>query len=265
MVRKQHLWIALALTIVAAPVKAETIQVTIDKLVFSPATVEAKVGDTIEWVNKDVFAHTATVKGGWEVMIPPKKSASLTLKAAESGRLFLPLPPQHEGPHQGGAIAGAWDRGRGRDPTIWEVRRAQGGCAGKDRVCVCGRRQRRRHSGWHAGTRSRAAALQRIWFVGSSVGALNEAYYAGDPTIEGNSTVETIWRELCRRDVFPFTWKTMIGFIVPSRFSCDVGPAAPTLRGKGLSVATNANEVDPNCPGHSSPRSSKRLKHRLYS
>lgn len=24
----------------------------------------------------------ATVKGGWEVMIPPKKSASLTLKAA---------------------------------------------------------------------------------------------------------------------------------------------------------------------------------------
>ena len=60
----------LALTMYAAPVKAETIQVTIDKLAFSPATVEAKVGDTIVWVNKDVFAHTATVKDGWDVMIP---------------------------------------------------------------------------------------------------------------------------------------------------------------------------------------------------
>src|SRR5205807_2362695 len=76
-------WLAaLALAFTVMPAAATTIQVTIDKLVFSPATVEAKVGDTIEWVNKDVVAHTATVKGGWEVMIPPKKSASLTLKAA---------------------------------------------------------------------------------------------------------------------------------------------------------------------------------------
>jgi plastocyanin len=81
---KRYLWIALTLPICASPVQAETIQVTIDKLVFSPATVEAKVGDTIIWVNKDVFAHTATVKGDWDVMIPPKKTASLTLKKAES-------------------------------------------------------------------------------------------------------------------------------------------------------------------------------------
>jgi plastocyanin len=87
-VPKRHLWIALALIIGAAPVKAETIEVTIDKLVFSPATVEAKVGDTIKWVNKDVFAHTATVKGGWEVMIPPKASASLTLQKAEAVDYF---------------------------------------------------------------------------------------------------------------------------------------------------------------------------------
>ena len=40
---------------------ADTIQVTIDKLVFAPAEISAKVGDTIEWVNKDAFAHTATV------------------------------------------------------------------------------------------------------------------------------------------------------------------------------------------------------------
>ncbi len=69
---------AVAMSIV--PAQAETIQVTIDKLVYSPAEVKAKVGDTIEWVNKDVFAHTATVKGDWDVMIPAKKNASFVLK-----------------------------------------------------------------------------------------------------------------------------------------------------------------------------------------
>ncbi|MBZ9674107.1 amicyanin [Mesorhizobium sp. B3-2-1] len=97
MVPKRHLWFPLALTFIAAPVKAETIQVTIDKLVFSPATIEAKVGDTIEWVNKDMFAHTATVKGGWDVMIPPKKSASLTLKAAGAVDYFCRFHPNMKG------------------------------------------------------------------------------------------------------------------------------------------------------------------------
>ncbi|UVK37603.1 cupredoxin family copper-binding protein [Mesorhizobium sp. AR10] len=94
---KRHLLLALLLTIGASPVRAETIVVTIDKLVFSPATVEAKVGDTIEWVNKDVFAHTATVKGGWEVMIPPKASASLTLQTAEAVDYFCRFHPNMKG------------------------------------------------------------------------------------------------------------------------------------------------------------------------
>ena len=38
----------------SVPAHAETIRVSIDKLVFSPANISAKVGDTIEWVN-DVF------------------------------------------------------------------------------------------------------------------------------------------------------------------------------------------------------------------
>ena len=49
--------------------------------------------------------------------------------------------------------------------------------------------------------------------VGSSVGALNGAYYAGNPTIEGVQRLETIWRGLRRNDVFPLTWKTMVGFL----------------------------------------------------
>ena len=39
----------LALVVAATPAAAETIQVTIDKLVFSPATVEAKQGDVVRY------------------------------------------------------------------------------------------------------------------------------------------------------------------------------------------------------------------------
>ena len=49
--------------------------------------------------------------------------------------------------------------------------------------------------------------------VGSSVGALNGAFYAGDPTLDGVRRLETIWRGLTRNDVFPITWKTLLGFL----------------------------------------------------
>src|SRR6202012_292554 len=49
--------------------------------------------------------------------------------------------------------------------------------------------------------------------VGSSVGALNGAYYAGDPSLRGVLQLETIWRGLTRHDVFPVTWRTMLGFL----------------------------------------------------
>ncbi|TGQ66603.1 MAG: amicyanin [Mesorhizobium sp.] len=93
----RELLVASTLTIVASPVLAATIEVTIDKLVFSPASVAAKVGDTIVWVNKDVFAHTATVKGGWDVMIPPKKSSSMIVKAAGAVDYFCRFHPNMKG------------------------------------------------------------------------------------------------------------------------------------------------------------------------
>ena len=49
--------------------------------------------------------------------------------------------------------------------------------------------------------------------VGSSVGALNGAYYAGNPSIEGIQRLDKIWRGLHRSDVFPLTWKTILGFL----------------------------------------------------
>ncbi len=54
--------------------------------------------------------------------------------------------------------------------------------------------------------------------VGSSVGSLNGAYYAGNPTLEGIERLETIWRGLRRSDVFPVNWKAMLGFLVRRDF-----------------------------------------------
>ena len=48
---------------------------------------------------------------------------------------------------------------------------------------------------------------------GSSVGAVNAAYYAGTPTLDGITALEAIWRSLRRQDVFPVTWQTLFGFI----------------------------------------------------
>jgi NTE family protein len=49
--------------------------------------------------------------------------------------------------------------------------------------------------------------------VGSSVGALNGAFYAGDPTLKGVERLQTIWRGLTRQDVFPMSWRTVLSFL----------------------------------------------------
>jgi plastocyanin len=62
---------------------AETIQIVMENLVISPAAATAKVGDTIEWINKDIFLHTATARNGdWDVTMPPKKTVTLVLNKA---------------------------------------------------------------------------------------------------------------------------------------------------------------------------------------
>ena len=62
---------------------AATIQITMENLVISPAETSAKVGDTIEWINKDIFAHTATARNGdFDVTMPPKKTVTSFLKKA---------------------------------------------------------------------------------------------------------------------------------------------------------------------------------------
>jgi plastocyanin len=74
---------ALALGMTSVSAHAATIQITMENLVISPAEASAKVGDTIEWINKDIFAHTATAQNSdWDVTMPPKKTVTSVLKKA---------------------------------------------------------------------------------------------------------------------------------------------------------------------------------------
>jgi len=73
---------------------AATIQITMENLVISPAETSAKVGDTIELINKDIFVHTATARNGdWDVTMPPKKTVTLVLKKAGTVEYYCRFHP----------------------------------------------------------------------------------------------------------------------------------------------------------------------------
>jgi plastocyanin len=81
----------------SVPAQAEMIRVTINKLVFSPVEIKAKVGDTIAWTNKDIVAHTATVRGGFDVMIKANGSASVVLTKAGIVEYYCRFHPNMTG------------------------------------------------------------------------------------------------------------------------------------------------------------------------
>ena len=77
---------------VSAP--AATIQISMENLEIMPAQASARVGDTIEWSNKDVFAHTATARDGdFDVMLPPKKTGTLVVKKAGTFEYYCRFHP----------------------------------------------------------------------------------------------------------------------------------------------------------------------------
>lgn len=57
--------------------------------------------------------------------------------------------------------------------------------------------------------------------VGSSVGAINGAYFAGAPNADGVAHLDSIWRGLRRRDVFPFTWRSVFGLFTHRDYLVD--------------------------------------------
>jgi plastocyanin len=73
---------------------AATIQITMENLVVSPLEATAKVGDTLELINKDVLAHTATARNGdFDVAMPPKKTVTYVLKKAGTVEYYCRFHP----------------------------------------------------------------------------------------------------------------------------------------------------------------------------
>ena len=91
-------FIAALLGMASVSAHAAKIEITIENLVFSPSSAKAAVGDTIMWINKDVFAHTATARNGdWDVAQPPKKTVPLVVKKAGSIDYYCRHHPNMKG------------------------------------------------------------------------------------------------------------------------------------------------------------------------
>ena len=94
----RHLVVALALAAMAVPAHAATIQIVIENLVYTPPEVSAKVGDTIEWVNKDVLLHSATARNGdFDVNLPPKKTVTSVVNKAGTIDYYCRYHPNMKG------------------------------------------------------------------------------------------------------------------------------------------------------------------------
>jgi plastocyanin len=64
----------------AAPV-VRTYVIHLKNLKFGPSPDRVKVGDTIEWVNDDLFRHTATARNGaFDVDLQPGAKARVLMK-----------------------------------------------------------------------------------------------------------------------------------------------------------------------------------------
>ena len=83
---KRHVLAAAAVGLAAAmpaqPALAEgrVHQIEIKGVAFAPAQVTVRTGDTVEWANGDVVAHTATSKeGGFDVNVLPNRKGSAAM------------------------------------------------------------------------------------------------------------------------------------------------------------------------------------------
>lgn len=92
MIKKSIIVLALAAGVCVPPLKAQKVepkthQITIQSFAFVPATLEVRVGDTIEWINRDFAPHTATARNGdW---------TTVAIENDATGRVIVTKPGTH--------------------------------------------------------------------------------------------------------------------------------------------------------------------------
>ena len=75
-----------------------TVQVTITGIAFAEVKHPLTVGDAVEWINKDVVAHTATARNkDWRVVIGANEKATLVLKKPGTVDYFCEYHPNMTG------------------------------------------------------------------------------------------------------------------------------------------------------------------------
>lgn len=78
----------------AAGVAPKVHTVVIDKMKFGALPSGLRVGDTIQWVNKDMFRHTATAKdGSFNVDLAPGAKGTTRLTKAGAIAFFCRFHP----------------------------------------------------------------------------------------------------------------------------------------------------------------------------
>ena len=89
---------ALILVVTTGVARADTVQVKMEKLGFVPVEISAHVGDTIEWINTDFVAHTATARNGfWDVLIPVNAKKTVVLKTEGTIEYYCKFHPNMTG------------------------------------------------------------------------------------------------------------------------------------------------------------------------
>jgi plastocyanin len=120
----------------AAPASAATIEVTIKQLVFAPAQISVKPGDTIERVNQDFVAHTATARNkSFDVQIPPMAKEATRSPRPKAARLSgLSSRCKVASPDNGGAISAMGNGGKIAMATIAVSSMLAGAAQEKSRI-----------------------------------------------------------------------------------------------------------------------------------
>ena len=85
---------AAGLLALAPPAAAKTWRISIAKMAFGVVPDSVHPGDTIEWVNADIFRHTATAKdGSFDIDLEPNATATWIVKRAGTIEFFCKFHP----------------------------------------------------------------------------------------------------------------------------------------------------------------------------
>lgn len=83
----------------SAPAAADprTYTVVVDQMKFGTLPAQVHKGDVIVWDNRDMFRHSATAKGAFDIDLPAGKAVRMRVTAAGSFRFLCKYHPGMKG------------------------------------------------------------------------------------------------------------------------------------------------------------------------